>query len=508
MGMENIRHVVVVMMENRSFDNLLGWLYADADNKPLRNIPIQSRPSFDGLKANAYSNLLDASMATPVFASRPPRAWPPACPHPAQVPTPDPHEEFEHVTRQLFGESAPAPGVAPTMSGFLQNYSTTEAGVECAAQIMHTFGPAEAPVINTLARNFAVCDRWFSSAPTQTWPNRGFVHTGSSDGHIDNEHYEPYGNRTIFNVLSDQGVSWGVYHDTTYVPSLTHIQFTQLWDHGDHFHPFRQFESLCASDKTVDPSRCLPAYSFIEPRFVPEPGEWWRLFLPRFPSDFHPPHDVARGERFLARVYNSVRKSPYRDEILLIVTFDEHGGCFDHVPPPWGSAPPQPGSVARKNGFTFDRFGVRVPTLLISSYVEPGTVFREAPGATPYDHTSILATLRDWLNLGRTPGQFLPSPRIDAAPTLHPILTRGADERRMEWPRIRSQVRLIPRDASRSTQLTGLQKGILAHKRRMESSSPTEIGNHLAEVEARIPSYAEALKSIRADARKTSARSR
>jgi phospholipase C len=95
------------------------------------------------------------------------------------------------------------------MSGFLLDYSAPDAGGSNAAQIMQTFGPAEANVLNDLARNFAVCDQWYSSVPTQTWPNRGFVHAGSSDGHINNDNYEPYDIPTIFNVLESQGKSWG-----------------------------------------------------------------------------------------------------------------------------------------------------------------------------------------------------------------------------------------------------------------------------------------------------------
>jgi len=128
--------------------------------------------------------------------------------------------------------------------------------------------------------------------------------------------------------------------------------------------------------------------------------------LGKQPNDYHPPHNICRGETFLAELYNTIRKSPYRDKILLLITFDEHGGCFDHVPPPTGAKPPMPSPVSRDGEFHFDRFGVRVPAIVVSSYVESGTVFRAADNQIPYDHTSIPATLGDWLSLASDPANF------------------------------------------------------------------------------------------------------
>jgi phospholipase C len=496
MGLENIDHVVVLMMENRSLDNLLGWLYPDPGKGASSFIPSSDSSPYDGLVPEKYFNRMDGADSPKVFASHPPKAWPPACPQASQVPTPDPHEEFEFVTQQLFGSRAPVPGVAPDMSGFLQNYSTTKAGPACAGQMMESFGPGDVGVINALARNFAVSDRWFASAPTQTWPNRGFVHSGSSDGHVNNENYEPYGNRTIFNVLEDQGKSWGVFHDSDLIPSLTHIQFLQLWDKDRNMRKFPDFERLCAAKTDADER--LPSYSFVEPRFVAEPGEWWRLFKTRYPSDYHPPHDVMRGDQFLARVYGAVRASPYRDNILLIVTFDEHGGCYDHVPPPWGSVAPEPGPVATANGFKFDRFGVRVPTIIISSYVKPGSVFR-AEGDTPYDHTSILATLRDWPKLGLKPGQFLPSPRIAKAPKFDNVLAQEPGARTADWPEISAGFRLWWTDTSDEYELNDVQKSLIAHMKRRESANKgaETMGFHAADVKENFRTIGDALAYLR-----------
>ena len=469
----NIKHIVVLMMENRSFDSLLGWLYEKENNQPPYNIPEQGVPSNDGLIGRRYSNTFRDRQ---VFASHPPTGWAPQN-NPNVVPAPDPHEEFEHITNQLFGTSTPAPGAIPDMSGFLSDYATV---ADPPDQIMQSFGPTETNVINEIARNFAVCDAWFASCPCQTWPNRGFVHTGSSNGHINNDNYELYDIETIFNVLEDRGISWGVFHDSTVIPSLTGGQFLpKLSMHGSRFYHISSFFRHCSNLNGFP----LPTYSFVEPRFMPEPG----LFKIDYPEDYHPPHNVCRGEQFLAQIYNAVRSSPYRDEILLIITYDEHGGCYDHVPPPANAASPEPEPVSRDGSFHFDRFGVRVPAIAVSSYVRAGTVFRAPPNSAPYDHTSILATLRDWLgltgatstwarlkdwlNVGDTSKiQFLPSPRIAVAPTLEPVLTLS--EPRTDWPVIEAQCKLDRVDADLNVPLSDVQKSLLAIAKRKASAEP------------------------------------
>ncbi len=496
MGLAHIEHVVVVMMENRSFDNLLGWLYDNQTSPPPFNIPSQSPTAFDGLRPGSYSNQLSGKT---IIASRPPSAWPPAS-NPNVVPSPDPNEEFAYVNVQLFGTATPAPGAVADMSGFLKDYSAAVSGSASGAQIMQTYGPAEANVLNDLARNFAVCDRWFASVPTQTWPNRGFVHCGSSDGHIDNDDYEPYDIPTIFNVMESQGKSWGVFHDTTLMPSLTLSQFfPRLIPHVENFYRYQTFKNLCAAAASAPAAQKLPSYSFVEPRFTPELG----LFAIDFPSDHHPPHNVCRGEHFLADVYQAVRNSPYRDSILLVITFDEHGGCYDHVPPPTGAAAPAPGPVSRDGQFDFSRFGVRVPTIVVSSYVRPGTVFRAPPGATPYDHTSVLATLRDWLDLDTDPhNPFLASPRITDAPTLDAVLSLDDTSRNTNWPMITAMCTIGSDDQSLQTPLNSLQHSLIAAAARQNSTiSPAPITVAQAAARAKsLNTYAEALNFLHPDA--------
>lgn len=494
MGMENIEHVVVVMFENRSFDNLLGWLYDNQTDPPKFNIPPQTPPTFDGLIAGKYFNQLTPASPDKVFATRPPSAWP-TCPNANQVPTPDPQEEFEHVTVQIFGKPFPLETDKADMSGFLKNYSTTDAGSASANQIMQTFGPAEANVINDIARNFAVCDAWFASVPSQTWPNRGFVHTGSSDGHVNNDMYEWYHIPTIFNVLEDQGKSWGIFSAASVTPSLTYWQLPYLGGLRERAQQnYTTFKQLCCAPTTAPADEKLPAYSFIEPRFNAE------LFGLEQPNDYHPPHNICRGETFLANVYAAVRSSPYRDKIMLVIMFDEHGGCYDHVAPPTGAVAPLPCPVSRDGKFKFDRFGVRIPAIVVSSYVEPGTVFRASPGEAPYDHTSILATLRDWLNLAADPAKFLPSPRITSAPTLDRVLTRIKGNENSAWPEISPKCTIDGSDISPATPLNDVQKSLIvaaAVKNQGDGHIPT------AQEVKKFTTYAHGAEYLEARARQS-----
>ena len=183
--------------------------------------------------------------------------------------------------------------------------------------------------------------------------------------------------------------------------------FPKLWSVllEGHFRGFSAFQADCASGN-------LPQYSFVEPDFVTAHA-----------NDEHPPHDVLAGERFLLSIWQAVSGSPAWNETLLVITYDEHGGCYDHVLPPSNAISPDSESQPGREGFSFDRFGVRASAVMVSPYIQPGTVFR-SPTGTPYDHTSVLATLRDWL--GIPAAVMLPSQRISAAPTLAQVLTLAA----------------------------------------------------------------------------------
>jgi phospholipase C len=407
-NLAKIQHIVVLMLENRSFDNMLGFLYADQGNVPPRNLPAQDAASFDGLLPHAMSDAFwnpanadffssSGTVLDKVFASSGTTGA-----APFTVPDPDPNELFLNFNFQIFGAQTPAENQRPTMLGFLLDYLiATGNDLNTAKHIMESYSPSQVPVLSQLAKSYAVCDRWFGSVPAQTWPNRGFMHTGTSRGQVTNSSPFAYNTETIYEVLQKTGNSWGIYKDTV-LPSLTKLQYPRLGLFPLHFHQFAQFK-VDAKNGT------LPSYSFIEPSFVIEP------------NDQHAPHNVTDGERFLAEVWAAVSTGAHWAQTLLVITYDEHGGCYDHVPPPWGTIIPDAASNPGAQGFRFNRFGVRVPAVVISPLIEVGTVFR-SPTGIPFDHTSILATLRDWLAIPAS--AMLSSQRIKAAPTLEFLITR------------------------------------------------------------------------------------
>lgn len=436
MILPQIRHVVVLMMENRSLDNLLGWIYPPG-SMPAQVLPAGSSPDYDGLNPSLSNSDPRVNGGQPVTVSNGTTGWitGSATIGQWQVPSPDPGEEFDHVTTQISND----------MGGFLTDYVDV-AGDSPPEQIMQCYSVPQLPILSTLATSFAVSDAWFCSVPSQTWPNRGFAQTGSSDGMINNGWYVPWDIMTVFDVLGDQGRSWMVYNDGV-LPSLTKSMYLPRYICNEtNFAGIGDFQAACAQPAAA-PAGKLPAFSFVEPDF----GVWGN------DQSYHPPHDVRPGEQFLATVYSAVRESPYRDDILFIVLFDEHGGTYDHVEPPGGAKPPLPGSTS--GDFDFDRFGVRVPAIVVSSWVKPGTVFRSDTDV-PLDHTSLLATLRDWQGLGQAFCTSLPSPRIAAAPNLGYLLTETSAQ---EWPLLPmppASLAVIP-DPDDDEPLNDVQKSVL-----------------------------------------------
>ena len=359
----DIRHVVVLMLENRSFDCMLGMLYPNS-------------ATFDGLKGTESN-----TWHKPDGSQQDIRVWkdPALTAQTVCIPDPDPGELFTDIAMQIHGlegRDTPDPGAA-AMSGFVDNYLRQPATTPApdVYSTMHYFTPDQVPVISQLARAFGVSDRWHASAPCQTWPNRFFVHTGTANGYVNNSptHF-PYQMETVFNRLAEAGQSWRVYfHDIPQSATLA-----RLW--GDVLTHFRNFDRDFAHDAAAGN---LPAYSFIEPRYFTD------TLLNKIPNDEHPPHNVAYGEELIAAVYNAVRGGPGWKNTLLVITYDEHGGCYDHVVPP----PAAPPDGRTPDGFDFGYFGVRVPAVIVSPHIRPGSVVRPA-GPTPFDHTSIIATLR------------------------------------------------------------------------------------------------------------------
>jgi phospholipase C len=334
--------VVVLMLENRSFDHMLGFL----DHGGLQPISGPANP------------------ADPTDPASP--SYRPFALTDQDTLTHDPKHSYDDVMRQLTALDGPWTSAPVTNTGFAWNYAAETGGQPQEVMGCHT--PDRLPVMSALAREYAVCSRWFGSVPSQTWPNRLFAHAATSDGEISNV-VRLYENRTIFEALSTAGHSWNIYAGD--IPQVA--AFPELWWHdgGFRFHRIGDFIERAREGR-------LAEYSFIEPRHFG--GSC---------NSQHPLSPVALGEALIRDVYEAIASN--RDgweSTMLLITYDEHGGFFDHVPPPH-AAPPIPVTAADSDDFGFGMLGPRVPAIVVSPYVAAGTV-----DETVLDHTSICATLR------------------------------------------------------------------------------------------------------------------
>jgi len=411
-ALDKIEHFVVLMLENRSFDHLFGAL------KTLN-------PAVDGVLDGEFSNHTDpAEAASPLVATAPVTGF--AMPF-------DPGHEFQDIQIQLFGRAAsahraPAARVDPApMSGFVYSAEQNTADHPAnAAMVMQCFSIEKLPVMSALAGEYAIFNHWHAPLPGPTWPNRFFVHAATSGGLTDSPNDAdilkgfsfPAG--TIYQRLEAAGLSWRIYHDglpqSAGIDSLR-SEFLDIFT--EHFREMSFFEADLEAGT-------LPPYVFIEPKY-----DTGNNFVNG--NSMHPLNDVREGERLVKRVYEALRASKFWASTALIVTFDEHGGFFDHVAPP-PAAPP--GGDARytnpANQFDFDRLGVRVPAIVASPYTPKNFVIGRSP-EDACDHTSVLATVEKRFALAAL------SQRDAAARTLESALALGAprlspDEARLRLP--------------------------------------------------------------------------
>jgi phospholipase C len=434
--LDSFEHVVVLMLENRSFDNILGYLYQ-------KGVPHGKK--FAGVVGNNLTNPDENGNPVPVSPQSD-----------YHQPYPDPGEKFDHITAQLFS-GAPPSGV-PTMQGFVKDYFNTltamtkwpgSAGDQSKA-IMQCFQPASLPVLSKLAQQFAVFDHWFCAVPSQTWCNRAFWHAATSWGWVNNP--PAYGDApwnldswaewskgaTLFDLLETKfGTgSWHIYEDLAVgLTKLVHWgdlkdktgeDYFRYFEGGRPF--FRNFFHDCAAGE-------LPKYSFIEPHFINffEDVVWHDDMHPSsFDSTLYSdggPGSVLLGDRIVWKVYQAIRNSQSTggnnwQNTLLIITFDEHGGGYDHIPPPGAESPDPNGfnTGAGQEGFTFDRLGVRVPMVMISANIAEKTIVN-----TPMHHCSFLQTMQQKWGL---PSLGL---RQDSAPVFTEVFTSTAREL-STWP--------------------------------------------------------------------------
>jgi phospholipase C len=333
-----IEHVVVLMFENNSFDRMLGCMNSihpgleGVDPDPTRRPLIPDFPDASHL----FAQLKDAAYSISA----------------------DPGHELDDVIRQVHNGG----------SGFVADFAqhAPKAPEVDRDEIMAYFSLDSLPVLHQLARKFLVCDHWFSSVPGPTWPNRFFVHSGTSLGHVDmpNGFFHPalhcYDQPTIYQRLNERAVSWKIYYGD--VPQS--LALLEQLKHATHYHHLDEFVT-----DAVGAAQNFPAYVFIEP-----------YYFGAKECDQHPPTDIRHGEAFLAQVYNALRgNEDLWRSTLLVVLYDEHGGFYDHVTPPPTVAPDD-----NTKHFGFEMLGVRVPAILVSPWLDPGVL------QTEFDHTSLL----------------------------------------------------------------------------------------------------------------------
>ena len=405
-------HIVVVLFENRSLDNVLGHLYGPGDGKNFEGVIGKglSNPIPEWAEHGAERKVVPYHVTTDMDS-----------------PNPDSGEEYFHTNTQLFntldehnrfkiGEgasepwNAPAPGATPTMSGFVTDYISTFTGevgrqptYDEYAQIMTGYTPEQLPVLSGLARDFGVFDHWFSEVPSQTFMNRSFWTAATSSGLVVNSPSAKWMTKntaeTVFERLEAHGKTWKVYVAEPMPLSITGlIHFPRLQERlATHFVPLDEFVKDAAAGT-------LPDLSWIEPDMASGHNDYHPAYGRSFIGGdldigFDPPSSMLGGEALLQRIYDAYRSMTGRSgtnawNTALLIGWDEPGGTYDHVPP--GPVPsPGEGAPPGELGFRFDRSGYRVPAIMVSPWVEPGSVYNEE-----YRHTSLIATLRKVWGIG------------------------------------------------------------------------------------------------------------
>ena len=407
-----VKHVVYYMLENRSFDHVVGWLHA-ANAEGLHIIG----PDGPYKGASTKMSNVDPTTGKPVYLSKY-QGGKLSTKYELELFDFDPYHDLSDTLRQYFWKNRDgyAKRATPDMDGFIWNNSSD--------QVMQTYSPTQLPVLNGLAGDFAISDEWFCSLPASTDANRAFALTGSSMGEANNFMTPPQyiywpeqpHRPSIFKLLWCNGItSWRIYNSTQW---QNHVFTYELFLEGQ----IPTVDAAITASTTpswVEPvanfytdalAGNLPQFSFIEPVWIGGSGT----------TSYHPGADLVLGERQLNQVYESIAKGPGWENTMLVITFDEHGGIFDHVAPPYAARPWQHDS---NDGFNYDLMGPRVPTIVVSPFIEPKTVFRsETPVA--YDATSFMATLLHWCGIPKQ--RWFMGDRTQHAPTFEGVLTRTA----------------------------------------------------------------------------------
>jgi phospholipase C len=381
---DRIKHIFVLVLENRSFDHMLGAT-------PIRGRDAETLVETETIRRpeGTANDIRDADgkvIKTCKVGTGQKRSV-----------GFDPGHEFGHTLVMLCGEP-PTPTYPPyppvNNSGFAQNFSASKSDDPCSIMLSYRGdddenGSADVPVITALAREFAVCDRWFSSMPGPTWPNRLFIHAASSAGLDDSPSVGDstldeliggiiFDNGNIYDLVSSENIDWAVYHGDAF-PQVMALSGMDISTTSTHFHDMDDFEEDLADGSIAN-------YVFIEPDYGDDiTGNTYKCG-----NSQHPLDDITHGERLIKRVYEGIRNSPLWNESMLIITYDEGGGFFDHRHP--GSTVPPGDSVTdpvnNHHDFDFSQLGVRVPALVCSPWIPRNVIDHRV-----YEHASIPRTV-------------------------------------------------------------------------------------------------------------------
>jgi phospholipase C len=362
MSIDNIKTIIVVMMENRSFDHVLGYLSIDGKDVNGLSADPDWQQNFTNVYGGKTYGIHELSPSTQLI--------------------PDPPHDRTPISMQI--NTPCANGGCPELGGFVASYATRNPPPDDLSMVMGYYTADALPVYDFFAKNFTICDSWFAPLPTGTQANRLMAMAGESAISDNVSGFLPE-QSLVYDWLTTHGASWCVYQwggffpffslMPKWLPEIVTSLALPLDGNGGRFRRYSRFKA----DWTG--SGNLPQVIFIEPEYTDGPH--------RAPNDDHSPTGVAPGQALLADIYQTISSSGRWDETLMIVTYDEHGGFFDHVSPleiPTNAA-----------GYQFQTTGLRVPAFLVSPYVAPGGVF-----SGDLDHTSILQLLADKFNAGGT----------------------------------------------------------------------------------------------------------
>jgi phospholipase C len=400
----DIQHFVVLMLENRSFDHFFGFFPGLGS---------------DGLTGDEFNTLDPNNPESAKFFVSKNAPW--------KTSAEGPSHSLKGTNLQLAGHNnGPTSPATTKLNGFVVDYRSAlqhaptnpvhNPTPDQLGEVMASFAPEALPSINALAQQFCLCTHWHSEVPGPTQPNRLYMHAATSGGRVWNNWKLTFPWPTIYENLQKNGKTWATYQVGKDNQFNEVLEFSNINGQQNNF---RRFETDFEADMRAG---AFPNYSFIVPRY--------KHSTDGPANSQHAPDDARFGDNLIADVYEALRRNdPVWSKSVFILLYDEHGGFYDHVKPPFGVPNPDginaplPGDPAYVQNFEFDRLGLRVPAIIASPWVD-----KQICG-TQLQHTSVLATVKKWFGLPKFltkrdesaatfESLFLDEPRTDAPMTL------------------------------------------------------------------------------------------